>query len=174
MGKIIGSGSYAHVFRAVDTRNNRTVALKLIELDKCSKHYKENFLRSEIRVIRQLSHENVVRFYEAFNTSHTYVMVMEHLDGGTFADVLFREGALPERKVRRLFHGVAAGLCHMHTKNIAHRDLKLENLLLNGDQVPKITDFSLSVQWDGVHLSTDWCGTPPYFSPEILQKYDLE
>ncbi|KAH9526630.1 hypothetical protein DERF_000700 [Dermatophagoides farinae] len=166
---IIGSGSYAHVFRAKDLRQSCDVAIKLIELDKCSRHYKDVCLRNEIYVIRELSHENIVHFYEAFNTSLAYIMVMELVDAGTFADLLKKNGPISDDRARRLFKGVFFGVDYMHQKFIAHRDLKLENILINKYGQPKISDFSLSVIWDGRRLVTDWCGTPPYFSPEILQ-----
>lgn len=167
---MIGSGSYAHVFRARDVNKRRDVALKLIELDKCSKHYKDYFLRTEIHVIRHLSHENIVLFYEAFNIPQAYVMVMEFIDNGTFADLLYTNGPFSERLAKSLFRGTSMGMYYMHSHSIAHRDLKLENLLLTNDLKPKISDFSLSLIWDRKKLCTNWCGTPPYFAPEILQK----
>ncbi|KAF7488417.1 Testis-specific serine/threonine-protein kinase 3 [Sarcoptes scabiei] len=166
----IGHGSYAHVFRVRDLRFNRDVAIKLIELDKCSKHYKEVCLRNEIYVIRELDHENIVKFFEAFNTTMAYIMVMELVENGTFADYLRKNGALSEEQTRKLFRGVFNGVEYMHKRLIAHRDLKLENLMLTKSMEPKIVDFSLSLIWDGKHLVSDWCGTPPYFAPEILQR----
>lgn len=167
---MIGSGSYAHVFRAKDINNRRDVALKLIELDKCSKNYRDQYLRSEIHVIRELQHENIVLFFHAFNVTQAYVMVMEFVENGTFADHLYQIGAFPEVFAHKLFSGTSLGLEYMHNKSIAHRDLKLENLLLTLDLTPKISDFSLSIIWDQKTLATSWCGTPPYFAPEIFQK----
>lgn len=167
---MVGSGSYAHVFLARDLSNRRDVAIKLIELEKCSKHYKETFLRSEIHVIRQLWHENIVKFYEAFNLNQGYAMVMEFVENGTFADLLYQSGAFSERLAKKLFRYTVNGMNYMHAHSIAHRDLKLENLLLTTDLVVKISDFSLSLIWDHKKLCNSWCGTPPYFAPEILQK----
>lgn len=167
---VIGSGSYAHVFRARDINNKRDVALKLIELEKCSKNYRDCFLRTEIHVIRQLRHDNIVLFYHAFNVTQAYVMVMEFVENGTFADLLYQKGVYSEKLAKKLYTGVVAGLQHMHVQSIGHRDLKLENLLLTLELMPKISDFSLSVIWDRKTLSTSWCGTPPYFAPEIFLK----
>lgn len=168
--ELVGSGSYAHVFRAKDIANKREVALKLIELEKCSKHYRDVFLRAEIHVIRQLHHENIVHFFHAFNLPNAYVMVMEYVENGTFADLLSKKGVFSEKVGKKLFTGIMSGLNYMHSLSIAHRDLKLENLLLNGEYIGKISDFSLSIIWDRKKLCTSWCGTPPYFPPEIIQK----
>lgn len=144
--------------------------MKLIELEKCTKHYKNVCLPNEINVIRELNHESIVKFLEAFNTALAYVMIMEFVDNGSFADLLYKNGPIGDYRAKTLFRGVFNGVEYMHKRLIAHRDLKLENLLLNKNNEPKIVDFSLSVIWDGKRLLSDWCGTPPYFAPEILSR----
>lgn len=175
--RLIGSGSYAHVFKAIDRKKSiKYVALKLIEMKKCSRNYLKRFLRNEIYIIRILTrsiHPNIVGFVEAFNIEqpNAYVMVMEFIENGTLNDRICREGALSEKIACTIFYGIVNGLMHMHRNRIAHRDLKLENVLLTNNDVPKICDFSLSILWDGGKLSEEFCGTPPFFSPEIYQKY---
>lgn len=158
------------MFKAKDLKTGKDVAIKLIELEKCSRHYKDVCLRNEISVIRALNHENIVKFLEAFNTTLAYVMIMEYVDNGTFADLLYKSGPIGDHRAKTLFRGVFNGVEYMHKRLIAHRDLKLENLLLTKNNEPKIVDFSLSVIWDGKRLLNDWCGTPPYFAPEILSR----
>lgn len=174
---IIGSGAYAHVFRAQD-ENGNAVALKLIELKKCSRHYRRHFLRHEVSIIRVLnthSHANIIGFIEAFNidSPSAYVMIMEYVDNGSLNDRICNMGALRESNAKEIFRGMCNGLDYMHDQSIAHRDLKLDNILLTLNDTPKICDFSLSIIWDGVTPCTDFCGTPPFFAPEIYQKFEF-
>lgn len=173
MKKIIGSGAYAHVFRVHSQTVNQDFALKLIELRKVSQNYRNHFLKNEISVLRHLRHRNVVKFIETFpiDNSKAYVMVMEFLPNGTFCDHLFEHGVFTEKLAHKLFVDIGSGLEYMHGLAIAHRDLKLENLLLSPDNVGKISDFSLSIQWDRKKLADNYCGTLPYFAPEILMRF---
>lgn len=174
---IIGSGSYAHVFRAFD-ENGNVVALKLIELEKCSRHYRRHFLRHEVTIIRVLnthSHVNIIGFIEAFNidSPSAYVMIMEYVDNGNLNDRICNMGAMKESNAKEIFRGMCNGLDYMHDQSIAHRDLKLDNILLTLNDTPKICDFSLSIIWDGVTPCREFCGTPPFFAPEIYKKYEI-
>ena len=90
----------------------------------------------------------------------------------TIANYLYQfyQKPLPETYAKRWTRQLMLAIQYLHEEcRIAHRDLKLENILLNRYGQPKISDFSLSLIWDGKRLATDWCGTPPYFAPEILQ-----
>ncbi|OTF82484.1 hypothetical protein BLA29_010287 [Euroglyphus maynei] len=176
---LIGTGSYAYVYKARQIRTNRSVAIKFINFNKCSNHYRKNFLRYEVHIIRILNdrpHINIVNFIEAFNINQPidgYVIVMEYIENGTLRDRIIKNGKQTEKIARKLFRAICNGLFHMHENQIAHRDLKLDNILLGTDDRPKICDFSLSIIWtnhDQSKLCEDYCGTELYYPPEIGRK----
>ena len=93
---------------------------------------------------------------------------MEYAAKGTMSDLIIAIGALREPVAWTMFRQVFDGLAYMHHKSIAHRDLKLENILVNHNNLPKLADFSFSVYFDGQTLCTNHCGSIPYFAPELL------
>lgn len=101
---------------------------------------------------------------------------MEWAPGGTLADIIRREGPLRESRVRMLMSPVFDAILYLHNINYAHRDIKLENILLSKRGHPKITDFSYVIHvsspnshpYGGAVLSTTFCGTEPYLAPEIM------
>ena len=97
---------------------------------------------------------------------------MEFALRGTMSDLIIQIGALREPVAWTMFREVFQGLAYMHHKSIAHRDLKLENILVDHDNVPKLADLSLAVYFDiddlhrdGENLCTNHCGSLPYFAP---------
>lgn len=169
--KLIGSGSYAHVLRGRQKSTCKEVAIKLVELDESSSSsYKNNLLCNEIKNMKQTKHNNVVAFVDAFSIPATQILIMEFMPNGTFANHLNRNGAYKEQFAQTIFADITAGLRHLHWLSIAHRDIKLENLLLNSEGVGKISDFTFSLKWDRSQLITQFCGTPAYMPPEVLQK----
>lgn len=70
-----------------------------------------------------------------------------------------------------MFREFFSGIHYMHSQSIAHRDLKLENILITHKQIPKIADFSFAIVFDGRNLCTDYCGSLPYFAPELLMNH---
>ncbi|XP_046920353.2 testis-specific serine/threonine-protein kinase 3 [Dermatophagoides farinae] len=182
INNLIGTGSYACVYKAQQIRFNRMVAIKFINFNQCSDYYRKNFLRYEIHIIRMLNnkpHVNIIDFIEAFNidqppTINGYVIVMEFIENGTLRDRILEKGRQSERRSRLLFRSICNGLLHMHENQIAHRDVKLDNILLTIDDQPKICDFSLSILWtnnnDRKKLCEDYCGTELYLPPEIYRK----
>ena len=93
---------------------------------------------------------------------------MEFALRGTMSDLIIQIGALREPVAWTMFREVFQGLAYMHHKSIAHRDLKLENILVNHNNLPKLADFSFAVYFDGENLCTNHCGSLPYFAPELL------
>lgn len=96
---------------------------------------------------------------------------MEYAAHGTLSDFLRKNGAFPEWMARHMFHPIIDALHYLHSNGIAHRDLKLENILLDQFNTPKLTDFSYSlVCKDENPLTQTFCGSLPYMPPEILQQ----
>ncbi|CAD6267107.1 unnamed protein product [Miscanthus lutarioriparius] len=125
----------------------------------------------EVTAMRRLHHPNVLRLHEVLATRARIYLVMELAPGG---DLLSRLAALPRRRLpehtaRRIFVQLVAVLSYYHARGVAHRDIKPQNILLDGDGNLKVSDFGLSALPEDVRLHTA-CGTPAYAAPEVLRR----
>jgi serine/threonine protein kinase len=128
----------------------------------------------EVRLMEQLHHANIVRLIEVvFDPIYIYV-IMEHCRHGDLCQLIEETGALHGPLLRMMFGRIVAGVTYLHEKGIAHRDLKPDNILLDEDRTPKISDFGLCHIIPETGLLSTQCGTPYYAAPEILlhQNYD--
>lgn len=166
--EVVGTGTFADVYRGVNRRLNKVIAVKIIDLRKTSAHYREQLLPQEIAIIKQLKHPRIVKIYHISQVGYKVILAMEFASKGTFSDMICAIGALRESIAWKLFREVFEGLGYMHHRSIAHRDLKLENILVNHLNLPKLADFSFAVYFDGHTLCTNHCGSIPYFAPELL------
>ncbi|KAH9395285.1 PREDICTED: testis-specific serine/threonine-protein kinase 2-like [Rhagoletis zephyria] len=166
--EVVGTGTFADVYRGVNHRLNKVIAVKIIDLKKTSAHYREQLLPQEIAIIKQLKHPRIVKIYHISQVGYKVVLVMEFASKGTLSDLICSIGALKEPVAWTMFRDVLEGLGYMHHRSIAHRDLKLENILINHNNLPKLADFSFAVYFDGHTLCTNHCGSIPYFAPEML------
>lgn len=167
----IGSGSYAEVYKAWATDHNRAVAVKVITLVKTRDNYRLNHLQKEVVVLQLCKHQNIIKIYELAQTKKRIFIIMEFASKGTLTDYLRDNGAFPEEIAHRMFPQIMNAIHHMHRQYIAHRDLKLENILITAKNIPKLSDFSYSIIFKpGSPLCTEHCGSLPYFPPELLQK----
>ena len=159
----IGSGGMGEVFRAVDTRLGRTVALKT-----CRDQFTARFHR-EARAISSLNHPNICALYDV---GPNY-LVMEYVSGPTLAE-LIRKGPLPEEDVRKIAVQTAEAIEAAHDRGIVHRDLKPANIKLTASGAVKVLDFGLAKGTDESHATPSGdtthagtiLGTPAYMSPE--------
>ncbi|XP_042044968.1 SNF1-related protein kinase catalytic subunit alpha KIN10-like [Salvia splendens] len=175
VGKVIGRGTFAKVRIAQHVLTGNYVAVKVINLREMqqkgnfvNRQQAEEKVRQEIQLGKLCVHQHVVRVYEFIDTPTDIYMIMEYMVQGELFDHISRKGRLPEDEARQYFQQIIAGVEHCHSKNVVHRDLKLENLLLDGQGNVKIADFGLSnIMRDGNLLRTT-CGSTNYIAPEIL------
>ncbi|GAB1604854.1 testis-specific serine/threonine-protein kinase 2-like [Argonauta hians] len=165
----IGRGSYSKVKLAQLSKGDRSeVAVKIINLTKAPDDFKENFLPRELENWPLLDHCHVIKFYEAFQVDQTLFMVIEFAPHGDMLKYVQANGNLPELKRKIFMNELCRGVKYLHDKGISHRDLKLENLLLDEKDSIKITDFGFSKKVSGNSLSQTYCGSKSYAAPEIL------
>ncbi|XP_034418675.1 testis-specific serine/threonine-protein kinase 6 [Cyclopterus lumpus] len=173
---ILGEGTFGKVGSAYSTCLRTRVAIKVINKRKLTPNYRENFLARELEIIRSLDHPNIVKTLDIFEsrTSKVYV-VMEFCEKGDLLKHITVNGALPEHSVCRLFTQLCNGVQYLHNRDVAHRDLKCENILLDINLHLKVCDFGFSKRLtyaDGrMMLSETFCGTSSYASPEILKGF---
>lgn len=107
--------------------------------------------------------------FEVLETDRVLFLIMEHASGGEALDFVVTHGKMSEDRARMFFQQIVSAIAHCHKNNIAHRDLKAENLLLDGDLNIKIIDFGLANIISDKKFLTP-CGSPNYAAPEIIKK----
>ncbi len=164
--KVIGSGSYSKVYRAIDSTTNEYVAIKKINKDSISKNLIDRFLK-EIEILKSINHPNVITFKNSVITDKYIFIITELCDGGSVKDLI--QKGLTENEVQSIIHQLVKAMNYLDSINILHRDIKPDNLLLTKNNILKIIDFGFSYQ---NKMSNDMyktiCGTPMYMSPELL------
>lgn len=171
VGATIGEGTFAKIKLAFDTILNKNVALKIIQEKKTSQLFWKKFLPREIEIIQTLCHSNILHYFDCIHTTHRIIIVMEYAENGDFLDLLNKQKGFSENNAQYYFKQLLSAIEYCHCHGIAHRDLKLENLLLDKHNNLKLSDFGFARFYDMTfELSSTFCGSLAYASPEILSK----
>ncbi|OCT93940.1 hypothetical protein XELAEV_18011603mg [Xenopus laevis] len=170
MGEVLGQGSYGKVFLAEHKETRQVCAIKALKKTRIveQKDLESVFKEKEIlQTITCSEHPFLVSFYGTFQTDSHLFYVMEYLPGGDMFEFI-KWGELEEQDVMFYSACVVLGLEALHQIGIVHRDLKLENLLMDQEGFVKIVDFGLSKNSFGYNSRTKTkCGTKAYMAPEI-------
>ncbi|XP_021713660.1 CBL-interacting protein kinase 2-like [Chenopodium quinoa] len=172
LGKLLGQGNFAKVYYARDIKTGQNVAIKVIDKDKTLKAGLNEQIKREISVMKLVKHQNVLQLYEVMATKSKIYIVLEYAKGGELFNKVAR-GRLKEDIARWIFQQLISAMDVCHRGGVYHRDLKLENLLIDEDGGLKVSDFGLSAladsrQQDG--LLHTMCGTPAYVAPEVINR----
>merc|ERR1711953_1038459 len=167
--KKLGQGTYGKVQLGINKETAQRVAIKTIKKSKIETEADLIRIRREIQIMSSVQHPNIIHIYEVFENKEKMVLVMEIAAGGELYDFLSERKTLEENEARRIFRQIATAVFYCHKHNICHRDLKLENILLDEDGCAKIADFGLSNVFDNTNLLSTFCGSPLYASPEIVR-----
>ncbi|XP_060059155.1 serine/threonine-protein kinase ULK2 isoform X2 [Erinaceus europaeus] len=181
---LVGHGAFAVVFRGRHRqKTDWEVAIKSINKKNLSKS--QLLLGKEIKILKELQHENIVALYDVQELPNSVFLVMEYCNGGDLADYLQAKGTLSEDTIRVFLHQIAAAMRILHSKGIIHRDLKPQNILLSyanrrkssvsGIRI-KIADFGFARYLHSNMMAATLCGSPMYMAPEVImsQHYDAK
>lgn len=169
VGRTIGEGTFAKVKSARDTETGEFVAVKMLAKSTILKHKMVNQIKREISIMKIVRHPYIVRLHEVLASKTKIYIILEFITGGELFDKIFHQGKLREFESRRYFQQLIDAVDYCHSKGVYHRDLKLENLLLDSRGKLKVSDFGLSaLQQQGSGLLHTTCGTPNYLAPEVL------
>ncbi|XP_019942390.1 NUAK family SNF1-like kinase 2 [Paralichthys olivaceus] len=163
----LGKGTYGKVKKAKE-RSGRLVAIKSIRKDKIKDEQDLVHIRREIEIMSSLCHPHIITIYEVFENKDKIVIVMEYASKGDLYDYICDKRRISEREARNFFRQIVSAVHYCHQNGIVHRDLKLENILLDGNGNVKIADFGLSNLYHGDEYLQTFCGSPLYASPEIV------
>lgn len=168
----IGSGGMGDVYKAHDRRLDRIVAIKVL---KSEYNEDDNFIRKfrrESLAAASISHPNIVSIYdvgmETIDGDDVYYIVMEYIDGKTLKELVREEGMLPQNQALNYLIQIAEALKIAHSKNIIHRDIKSQNIMVTRDNRVKVTDFGIARMAGNatVTVTNAVMGSVHYFSPE--------
>ncbi|MFD3701092.1 Stk1 family PASTA domain-containing Ser/Thr kinase [Streptomyces sp. NPDC058646] len=166
----IAAGGMATVYRAVDTRLDRVLALKVMHpVLAADAAFVDRFIR-EAKSVARLAHPNVVAVFDQGTDGPYVYLAMEYVSGCTLRDVLRERGALQPRAALDILEPVLAALGAAHRAGFVHRDMKPENVLIGDDGRVKVADFGLVRSVDSVtHTTGSVLGTVSYLAPEQIE-----
>ncbi|KAL3999129.1 Protein kinase domain family protein [Acanthocheilonema viteae] len=175
--KTLGSGQFGTVYAGVHRQSGREVAVKVIAKDRFSKKSSAGVetLRSEVAILQSISHCGIIKLESMFETKDKIFVVMEKMNGDMLEMILSQAaGRLDERVTKFLIMQILCALRYLHSKGIAHCDLKPENVLLsdlvNAFPQTKLCDFGYARFIGDAQFRKTIVGTPAYLAPEVLQK----
>ena len=172
----LGQGGMGVVYKAVDTGLDRMVAMKVLNPDLSKNPELVERFRSEARAQANLNHTNLATLYAFMVHQGTAIMVMEFVDGETFAQMIRRRGPIPEVEAIPLFRQALLGIGYAHRAGILHRDIKPSNLMLNKNGLVKVMDFGIAKVMGarGMTRTGTQLGTLAYMSPEQIQNRNVD
>ncbi|XP_064210096.1 serine/threonine-protein kinase ULK1a isoform X1 [Anguilla rostrata] len=181
---LIGHGAFAVVFKGRHKeKHDWEVAVKCINKKNLAKS--QTLLGKEIKILKELKHDNIVGLLDFQEMASCVYLVMEYCNGGDLADYLHSKGTLSEDTIRVFLQQIAGAMRVLHAKGIIHRDLKPQNILLsysgsrksnpNNTRI-KIADFGFARYLQNNMMAATLCGSPMYMAPEVImsQSYDAK
>lgn len=162
----IGTGGMADVYRAMDHRLNRYVAVKILKNEYSEDTKFVTKFRQEAQAVACLSHPNVVAVYDVGEEQGMHFIVMEFVEGITLKSYIEKKGKLSVREAVGIGIQIASGLEAAHNSHIIHRDIKPQNILISRDGTAKVTDFGIAKAASSNTITASAMGSVHYISPE--------
>ena len=169
-GRRIGQGAFGKVNIGLNILTGRVVAIKSFKKTPIEKlKHKMIKIQYETELMKRFNHKNITKILEVFNDEEYMLIIMEYINGGNLFSFVKKRRKLSEKMAKFLFRQIILGIQHIHSKNVVHRDIKLENLLIDFNNNVKICDFGIGrVLNSEDEILYDKCGTPMYMAPEII------
>ena len=171
VGQQVGEGTYSKVRTAERTSDGKTYAVKIVDKLIARQDYLHKFMPRELSILLKLKHENVVTTYEIIKERDFVFHIMQYAERGDLLRIIHAEGPLTEEMAKDTFTDVCKGVQYMHDKDIAHRDLKCENILILNNNHAIVGDFGFAIEFEDSDdfMCKTFCGSAAYASPELLR-----
>ncbi len=173
-GRLIGRGAFGKVNLGLHILSGRIVAIKSFNKSKLKDEKSKQKIYHEINLMKNLNHNSIVRILETIETSNYILIIMEHINGGDLLSFVKKRTKLNEKTSKIIFKQLIISLKYIHSKGIIHRDIKLDNILIDLNNNIKICDFGVGKNYQNNEKFMDQCGTPAYIAPEILNNEGYE
>ena len=170
--KILGQGSFGKVFLSKHKKTNAIYAIKVI--DKTDKNNIEGkpYFQREIEIMYKLNHKNCIKLYSHFEDNNYCYFIMEYISNGNLLNYIKKKpnNKLEPKEVSNIIKELISAVYYLHNMSppIIHRDIKPENILLNENNIIKLTDFGWSNYMKLSDVRSTFCGTPLYLAPEMI------
>ena len=181
IGKVIGKGAYATVKICKNKITQEKFAMKIYEKKILNDNIKKKCILREIEILKKLNHPNIVKLYDTIISDKNILLIQELVNGISLRDFYNKEirnqRNISQNKFKILtliFKQIFSAFDYIHKKNIFHRDIKLENILLTKNYEIKIIDFGFGLYNPRNYLQKFFCGTPNYMAPEIIMKKEYD
>jgi tRNA A-37 threonylcarbamoyl transferase component Bud32 len=172
IGKDLGKGAYAVVRHGIHKPSNRKVAIKIYEKSKFQEPNRLKNAYREVAILQKLDHPNIVKMHEFIETEDFLYLVLELISGCALNEYVKRRAdrRLAENEAGRIFAQLVQALEYCHAHDVAHRDVKFDNILVDQQGNVKLIDFGFSTHYPASQRTKLFCGTPSYMAPEIVLK----
>ena len=176
IGKTLGKGAYATVKIVTNKLTNQNYAMKIYNKSKIKDKIRKKFVNNEIQILKRISHKNIIKLIEVIELKDHILIIQELFLGISLAQYYKKNwksedlSKEKEKAYKIVLKQILEAISYLHKNNIAHLDLKLENILINNKMEIKIIDFGFSIYAPRNFLNNFFGGTPNYMSPEIVLK----
>ncbi|URE00847.1 hypothetical protein MUK42_21078 [Musa troglodytarum] len=170
-GKLIGHGTYGHVYVGFNSESGEMCAMKEVTLFMDDSKSKESakHLRQEISLLSRLRHPNIVQYYGCEMIDDKLYIYLEYVSGGSIHKLLQEYGQFGEPAIRSYTQQILSGLAFLHAKNTVHRDIKGANILVDPNGRVKLADFGMAKHITGQSCRLSFKGSPYWMAPEVIK-----
>lgn len=164
---MIGKGSFGKVHLGIHILSKKKVAIKCIDKTYIKEEKAQKKIVQEVKILRSLTHRNIIKILEVFENKKFVFIVTDYASRGDLLKYMKEHGVFKEHRAKPIVAQILKSLEYCHSKAILHRDIKLDNILLDKDMQVKLCDFGVSRYMSDEKIK-ERCGTPAYIAPEII------